>query len=304
MTPGSLSPTAPTRAPNHAAAPRLAPIIPPLRPRLRPQLLPQFGSTLAALLCLVLALTLSACKAKFTADPDMGPGTSPDLSDVNTMECEQTRCLDPTIMRCCNNEPCVDVSADPRHCGGCGMACGNKESCVNSQCVCRSGSDVFTCGAGFSCCPDNLGLGGGCRQLDSDPKNCGVCSRTCKPGESCTGGNCACGAQPACAGTKVCCGGGCVDAQTDTNNCGACGKKCAAGKTCKDGLCEGECGGTCTGAGMNCCGFTCANVLNDPMNCGKCGNVCPAPAPFIPPGCLLGNCVKFGGNDGGASPDM
>ena len=90
--------------------------------------------------------------------------------------------------------PCADLANDPLSCGGCGFVCPPGQSCHLGVC---SGTPA-NCGVGrigafcdldagptFVCCP-----GVGCTNLATDHANCGACSVTCPPGETCTSGRC------------------------------------------------------------------------------------------------------------------
>ena len=76
----------------------------------------------------------------------------------------------------CCGASCVDPTADPRHCGGCGMACTVEEECVASVCEPICELPTVYC--------DGL-----CVLLDVDPDNCGVCGRRCPTG-LCSAGMC------------------------------------------------------------------------------------------------------------------
>ena len=88
---------------------------------------------------------------------------------------------------------CADLASDPLNCGGFGFTCPAGQTCAHGVC---SGTPV-ECGlgriGGFCnldaglevCCP-----GVGCTDLSSDVANCGSCSQTCSPGQSCVDGGC------------------------------------------------------------------------------------------------------------------
>ena len=89
-----------------------------------------------------------------------------------------------------------------------------------------------------------------CRDLNSDPANCGACGHACGSGQGCSGGSCATG----CGAPNTPCGQSCVDTRTDEANCGKCGHACGVGETC--------------------CGGACVDTATDAGNCGGCGDAC------------------------------
>lgn len=81
----------------------------------------------------------------------------------------------------------VATSADPAHCGGCGLACPTppqgEEDCASGLCVIRK------CDEGFDDC--NHAFADGCEvDLTSDDANCGECGFLCGDGTSCAMGAC------------------------------------------------------------------------------------------------------------------
>ena len=203
--------------------------------------------------------------------------------------CANTKCQN-LDAKCCNGEPCVDVTANLQNCGDCGHVCRTRELCSNGVCTCTGGGHMGACASGAQCCPD------GCHDTMNEVANCGGCNLACKMGETCQAGKCSCGpAGKDCTGSQSCCGTGCADLQTDAKNCGICGKACDAGKPCINGVCKGECV-TC-GMGESCCGGVCTNLLSDKMNCHTCGHVCPLLF-GVPLPCVLGFCVNLGADGG------
>jgi hypothetical protein len=201
---------------------------------------------------------------------------------------------------------CRDLQTERGHCGACGNACGDTQTCTAGMCVTR-------CGGGQSVCS------GQCVDLTNDPRNCGMCGRSCASGLSCAAGSCgavcaaplsscsgscvdtrydpqhcgACGrpcavpnAVAAC-GSGTCVVGACVpgfgncdgesgngcetNTQTSAAHCGACGRACSSGQTCADGVCLTPCA-----SGETRCNGACVNLATSNANCGACGNVCGA----------------------------
>ncbi|HEY3355597.1 MAG TPA: hypothetical protein VGQ83_20265 [Polyangia bacterium] len=116
--------------------------------------------------------------------------------------------------------------------------------------------DGPACVAPVACCWN------GCRDVLSDPANCGGCAQSCGNAMACRNGQCVCGDGGACAGTLQCCGGQCVDLAADTNNCGLCGNRCGQCAPCRSGLC---------GQGLDLCGPNC-EVCPGGQQC--CPDVC------------------------------
>ena len=87
--------------------------------------------------------------------------------------------IDPTIcttgLTPCGQTECADTTQDVYNCGGCNIACGQSELCVNSVCVCESPGTV---------------CGSTCALLAVDPLNCGACGTACASGQVCEQGAC------------------------------------------------------------------------------------------------------------------
>jgi hypothetical protein len=94
---------------------------------------------------------------------------------------------------------CIDMSADPANCGGCGMSCASYQACQAGACV---GCDPsISCAAPFERNPDTcacvcpVGLtecDGGCVDTTSNAAHCGGCGESCGPHATCANGACAC----------------------------------------------------------------------------------------------------------------
>jgi hypothetical protein len=140
--------------------------------------------------------------------------------------------------QCCGGL-CLDTVADPLNCGGCGVACVNK----NGTPKCAASVCSWTCASGFTHCDSgNTGCETNTR---SDTAHCGSCSKRCDNlnanGVTCTAGAC----------TFTTCAAGFGDCDGNKANgcecqCGrAKGQACCPGNTCSPGL-------TCNGASGKC----------------------------------------------------
>ena len=108
---------------------------------------------------------------QFVPDGALPDGALPDSGLVDAGPCGAC-----TVDQLCCGTSCVDPTSDPRHCGGCGMACEVEEECVASVCE-------------PICAPPTTYCDGLCVLLDVDPDNCGVCGRRCPTG-LCSAGMC------------------------------------------------------------------------------------------------------------------
>ena len=260
---------------------------------------------------------------------EAGTATSEDRTFTTTCPAGQALC----------EGACVDILANPAHCGGCDRDCANSD--------CRGGSCVGCMAAGLRCSSPGDCCSGVCEAEDAVPgeparltcapspcargfKQCGaVCipvARCCTSAD-CTGGKVCPGPGQACAcpSGRIDCGGTCINPQTDEANCGSCGHVCETGRTC----CAGDCVDTrtdpahCGGCARDCVNGTCQNGACDctiagalcEVNGDCCSGICEAPpgqrlrcaASPCPRGeklcnqrCIpLANCCASGECDGG-----
>lgn len=230
-----------------------------------------------------------------------------EVCESGTCRCGNRAC--PEGDACCDiagQDTCVDALSNPQHCGGCNIDCATGERCAGGRCTCLAQDGVLeACSADETCCP-----GIGCRALDRDARNCGLCGHLCGAGEVCDSGACTCGDLTATAGEAACeagslccgnpasckaetdaecqcgvtfCGAGqsccdvegldtCVDTSRDAENCGTCGTTCGVGERCQSGRCTCAPGlDDCDGDPSNGCE---SRLSVDVQNCGACGQTC------------------------------
>ena len=140
--------------------------------------------------------------------------------------------------RCGNG--CADFTADVRHCGACGNACGSGQECRAGACVCAPGTTACN---------------GACVVTTTDARHCGGCGQACAPGDVCSAvtagdGSVQGACQSTCTGGTVQCGQGCVDLLVDAQNCGGCGVACDNQRSCRDGVCTYDVVLACTSHGQ------------------------------------------------------
>ncbi len=114
-------------------------------------------------------------------ETDSDSDSDSDSGTTATATAGSTTALDCQGLSACADE-CVQLEADPAHCGACFNACASDQVCFGGACE-------AACGEGSSPCE------GACVNLHSDPANCGFCDRACPPPEahgvaSCELGNC------------------------------------------------------------------------------------------------------------------
>jgi len=227
-------------------------------------------------LVLGFSMALAACTG--------GGGNNAFDADVED-QCAAT-CAAPD--QCCDlggGRFCIHVETDILNCGACGNHCSAQtaNACGGAECKCGLGPE---CTDGKTCVSDVVG----CRDLQSDPQNCGTPGHACGPEETCAGGQCSCGGE-VCATGETCCGARCTDLKTDGQNCGECHFLCDGEEdACTNGACSCPGGGHCSPPTYNqvglCCGTGCSNVCTDEQNCGACGHACAAGVL-----CDLGGCA-------------
>jgi len=114
---------------------------------------------------------------------------------------------------------CQEFRSDPDNCGGCGVACGAGQACVEGSCRCQPGA-TFSNGA--------------CVFTAFDPANCGTPGTVCGEGTVCSEGACV----ASCPATATQCGRSCVALEDNDVHCGVCDNGCGSGTSCHDGSCK------------------------------------------------------------------
>jgi hypothetical protein len=178
---------------------------------------------------------------------------------------------------------CVDLRADPQHCGSCAVSCSAEEACRDSACMPAdqvggdSGTDGGVPGGTDGGTPTDgqapNGDGEGPSADGSDGSGAGelpdgstlpdaalpaVCSG---PGSL---DNCVCDLG------QLKCESSCVEAASDPLHCGACDHVCGQGEVCAGGVCAL----TCEAQDLTTCAGLCVDTSADPDNCGGCGIAC------------------------------
>ncbi len=179
---------------------------------------------------------------------------------------------------------CVDESADPNNCGGCGLVCPAGQLCSNGSCATSCQVGLVQCNGR---CVDPTSNGDFCGATAGCGADAGSPGTVCASGQVCTTGAMGTGTCAiTCASGQVNCGGTCIDPTSDRENCGALGDcvsttndtansagvSCATGQVCtKNALGKGTCAVSCV-AGQIECGGTCIDPQIDPNFCGAVGS--------------------------------
>lgn len=114
---------------------------------------------------------------------------------------------------------CQEFRSDPDNCGGCGVACGDGQACVEGSCRCQPGA-TFADGA--------------CVFTSFDADNCGTPGTVCGADRVCSAGACV----SACPASATRCGRSCVELTDNDVHCGACDNACGSATSCHAGTCE------------------------------------------------------------------
>ncbi|MDF3043116.1 MAG: Tryptophan synthase alpha chain [Thermomicrobiales bacterium] len=156
------------------------------------------------------------------------PGYFCSAGGVCLVESALDRCLIQGLRDC--GGVCVDIQEDARHCGGCGVVCGDGQSCAEGRCFVF---DDLNCAAqGLTNC------GGRCTDLALDYWNCGACGKSCPIGSICADARCVSSGARCTVLGLVECEGFCVDTINDPDHCGGCEFACyVEGARCVNGRC-------------------------------------------------------------------
>ncbi|MEZ4389847.1 MAG: hypothetical protein R3A48_02030 [Polyangiales bacterium] len=169
---------------------------------------------------------------------------------------------------------CVDLRTSLRHCGRCGGACAEGQSCVGGTCT-------LVCPTSLNACGDR------CVDLAHNASHCGRCDEACVGGAVCEGGACIVSCSPG----QTVCAGGCVNTQSDASHCGGCGRACALPNAVAR-CAAGACGVAACDAGFGDCDNDpangCETSLSSLTSCGRCGQRCEVTAGSA--ACVEGRC--------------
>ncbi|MEZ4394965.1 MAG: hypothetical protein R3A48_28140 [Polyangiales bacterium] len=170
----------------------------------------------------------------------------------------------------------------------------------------NGGNGAYSVAISFGACATGQNLcSTACRDLQSDPTNCGNCGTACAMGQTCSGGVC----RTDCPTGQTNCSGACVNTATNIANCGACGRACTTTNGTPSCVAS-ACGVASCNAGYGNCDSNAANGCEtntgtSVTNCGACGRACSAANGTA--SCTAGSCgvaacnTGYGNCDGNAA---
>ena len=168
---------------------------------------------------------------------------------------------------------------------------------IDDDCNPATADGSGECGQGANltrptCCSSQAS----CKDLTSDPLDCGMCGNVCiesgpaANANGCGGSNCVCGASPACAAGSWCNSGSCNGCNTKGHcgpSCVDCGSSVCNGTACAacnvDADCASSTPATCAGGNCYCSGGACLTKKGKGASCTAANQ------------CATGNCVDNGG---------
>lgn len=139
---------------------------------------------------------------------------------------------------CCDGE-CIEPNV--YNCGACDATCKDNEKCAriydgSYACVCAENNAM--CSA--TCCSD------GCKQTDSDDRNCGGCGNVCGVNKICVDGRCRANCPTPYTACESDGGAVCVDIKQNVSHCGGCFSACPDAQDAALHLSHSYCeGGSC-----------------------------------------------------------
>ncbi|MBT9554424.1 MAG: hypothetical protein IV100_00290 [Myxococcales bacterium] len=230
---------------------------------------------------------------------ELAAGTLPGESDTDGDLISDCDDVCPTLPN-----PLQDLSSDPDHCGGCGVACllsNAGPACENEDCV------IAACDDGWLDCDGTPATG--CEvsetELATDPENCGGCGVGClgEHGEGqCVTGTCV-----------LDCDDGFVNLDGTTSNGCECELSSESEVACDDGL-DDDCDGDVDGADTDCAGSADSGDAQpgdvDEVDAGPAADVTSlddvsgTESDVVNPTDLAETTVDTGSADGGVSPDV
>lgn len=226
------------------------------------------------------------------------PGVDPSLARCMAGFCQVGMACLPNRADCDRDASngCETDLGTAANCGACGTMCAEPNPICTMQ-PADGGVARFRCGTGcVAPTPDRCLMV--CVDLQSSPRNCGLCGSVCPAAANataaCNAGRCGLSCNAGfgdCDGNAV---NGCeTNTRTSAVHCGMCGNVCpgvvGASPACNNGVCGIACvapQGDCDGNVMNGCE---TDTRTSVTNCGACGRSC-APGANATPTCMASAC--------------
>lgn len=157
--------------------------------------------------CVAGACAVASCNAPFSdCNASAGDGCEVNLTQPNNTSCGSCdndctsqgfathfSCGANLVCRCTSADQCKDGGGGSASCSAAGLCvCSGLDCNPGERCAKSGPNQVCSCNGGAACIPGQTccQTPNGCRNLSTDPQNCGACGKACPSGSLCVLGSC------------------------------------------------------------------------------------------------------------------